>query len=421
MRSNYKKIGDFIKLVDERNKGLKVDTLLGLTVNKVFIPSVANIVGTDMSNYKVIRKNQFACSLMQVRRDKKMPVALMNNFDEAIISQAYPVFEVNNKNDLIPEYLMMWFSRSEFDRHACFLAVGGVRGSLEWEDFLEMELPIPSIEKQRAIVKEYNTVVNRIKLNEQLNTKLEETAQALYKHWFVDFEFPNTEGKPYKSSGGKMVFNAELNKEIPEGWKNGELNSFIEVVSGFAFKSIDFMEYGNIPIIKIKNITPPTVSLDACQFFRGNLIGNLNKVKVGKGDVLISMTGSGANQMNSAVGQVGKYYHKKSALLNQRVGKLKLLKEESSEYVYQFIKNEDTHLELLNGSTGSANQANISPTQIKELEILIPVEEVLKNFHKVTKGINNAQRVESQDYLLELKDLILSKMTKVEVEKEVEV
>ena len=230
MRSNYKRIGDFIQLVDERNRKLSVTTLLGLSIDKKFIPSVANTVGTNMANYKIIREKQFACSLMQVRRDKKIPVAMLNDYDEAIISQAYPVFEINNKESLLPEYLMMWMSRSEFDREACFYAVGGVRGSLEWEDFCDMELPIPSIEKQREIVKEYQTVVNRIKLNEQLNQKLEETAQAIYRQWFVDFEFPlskeyaeklgksELEGKPYKSSGSKMVWNEELEQEIPEGW-----------------------------------------------------------------------------------------------------------------------------------------------------------------------------------------------------------
>ncbi len=240
MKSNYRKIGDFIELVDERNSDLAVDLLLGLTVNKQFIPSVANTVGTDMSKYKIIRKGQFACSVMQVRRDRKMPVALMTEFDQAIISQAYPVFKVIDEDLLLPEYLMMWFSRPEFDREACFYAVGGVRGSLEWEDFLNMEFPLPSIEKQGEIVREYNAVVNRIQLNEQLNQKLEETAQALYKHWFVDFEFPisadqaasmgnaQLEGKPYKSSGGAMVYNEELDREIPEGWEVKTLDEFCE-------------------------------------------------------------------------------------------------------------------------------------------------------------------------------------------------
>ena len=228
MRSNYRKIGDFIELVDIRNKGLQVTNLVGLSITKQFIESVANTIGTDMENYKIIHKNQFACSIMQVRRDKKMPLALYTDDSPAIISQAYPIFEITNEAELLPEYLMMWFTRSEFDRHACFLAVGGVRGSLEWEDFLEMELPVPTIKEQREIVKEYNTIVNRITLNEKLNEKLEETAQALYKNWFVDFEFPNEKGLPYKSSGGKMVFNEEVDQEIPELWNASVLGKIIE-------------------------------------------------------------------------------------------------------------------------------------------------------------------------------------------------
>lgn len=187
---SYRKIGDLIQLVDIRNKDLSITHLVGLTINKKFIPSVANTIGTDMSNYKIIRKNQFACSTMQVRRDKKMPVALLKQLDVAIISQAYPVFEVMDENEILPEYLMLWFTRSEFDREACFHAVGGVRGSLEWEDFCNMELPVPSIEKQREIVAQYQAVANKIKVNEQICEKLEATAQTVYKQWFVDFEFP---------------------------------------------------------------------------------------------------------------------------------------------------------------------------------------------------------------------------------------
>ena len=259
MKSNYKKIGDFIELVDKRNKDLAIELLLGLSVTKDFIPSVANTIGTNMKNYKIIRKGQFACSVMQVRRDKKMPVALLQDFDEAIISQAYPVFQIKDETQLLPEYLMMWFTRSEFDREACFHAVGGVRGSLEWDDFLNMELPIPSIEKQIEIVKEYNIVVNRIKLNEQLNQKLEETAQALYKHWFVDFEFPNEEGKPYKSSGGEMFYNQELDKEIPVGWETKSINSLVDHnCSNYSkkdkFESIYYLDTSSITENKIEEL-----------------------------------------------------------------------------------------------------------------------------------------------------------------------
>src|SRR5699024_10196497 len=118
MENNYKRIGDYIELVDERNIDLSINLLLGLTIDKKFIPSVANTVGTNMRRYKVIRKNQFACSTMQVRRDNKMPVAILKEFDEAIISQAYPVFQVKDEEKLCPDYLMMWFLREEFDRQA---------------------------------------------------------------------------------------------------------------------------------------------------------------------------------------------------------------------------------------------------------------------------------------------------------------
>lgn len=251
MQSNYKKVGDYIRLVDERNYGLRVKKLLGLSISKQFIPSVANIIGTDMENYKIIRKNQFACSTMQVRRDKKMPVALLQDFDEAIISPAYPVFEVKAKEELLPEYLMMWFTRQEFDREACYYAIGGVRGSLEWEDFCDMGLPIPHIDKQKEIVKEYHTIVNRIALNKQIIHKLEETTQAIYKQWFVDFEFPDEAGKPYKSNGGEME-ESELG-EIPKGWEPGKLADIYQFQYGLGNNNPDnggvYPVYGSNGII----------------------------------------------------------------------------------------------------------------------------------------------------------------------------
>jgi len=226
MRSKYKRLGDYIQQVDERNTALEDLPLMGLSISKEFIPSVANIIGTDLSKYKIVEKDQFACSLMQVSRDGKIPVAILKR-ERVIMSPAYPIFEVKKTDELLPDYLMMWFSRSEFDRQAAYYAVGGVRGSLEWEDFCDMQLPIPPIEQQREIVKEYNVIQNRIALNQQLIQKLEETAQAVYKHWFIDFEFPDENGKPYKSSGGEMVWNEELGKEVPKGW---EVKPFTEIV-----------------------------------------------------------------------------------------------------------------------------------------------------------------------------------------------
>ena len=206
----YHRLGDYIREVNVRNRDLKVTKLVGLTIDKAFIPSVANVIGTDLSNYKVIRREQFACSLMQVSRDGKMPVAMFEE-DEAIMSPAYPMFEVIDKTVLLPQYLMMWFSRSEFDREASYYAVGGVRGSLTWEDFCNMRLPVPSIDRQREIVAEYETLSNRIRLNEQMIEKLEATAQALYRKMFVD----------------------GVDKEnLPEGWRRGRLSEIANIIMG---------------------------------------------------------------------------------------------------------------------------------------------------------------------------------------------
>jgi len=223
MKSNYKKLGQFIQPVSIKNTDLKVTNLLGVSITKKFIPSIANTIGTDMSKYKVVKKNQFVYGSITSRNGDKISVALLED-DEAIVSTSYTVFEVIDKEELLPEYLMMWFRRAEFDRYARYMSHGSTREAFGWEEMCDVELPMPSIEKQKEIVKEYHTITDRIKLNEQLNQKLEETAQAIYKEWFVDFEFPDENSKPYKSSGGKMVYNDELDMEIPIGWEGLNLN-----------------------------------------------------------------------------------------------------------------------------------------------------------------------------------------------------
>ena len=230
----YKRLGDYIREVNVRNRELKVTKLVGLTIDKAFIPSVANVIGTDLSNYKVIRREQFACSLMQVSRDGKIPVAMFEE-DEAIMSPAYPMFEVVDKTVLLPQYLMMWFSRSEFDREASYYAVGGVRGSLTWEDFCSMKIPVPDIARQREIVSEYETLTNRIRLNEQMIAKLEATAQALYRKMFVD----------------------GVDKEnLPEGWRKTELSTLVDIKRGSSPRPIDqYMAIEGLPWLKISDAT----------------------------------------------------------------------------------------------------------------------------------------------------------------------
>lgn len=187
---SYKKLGDYIQQVNNRNRDLQVDTLLGVSITKKLIPSIANTVGTDMSTYKIIKKRQFAYGTITSRNGDRLSIAISDQYDKALVSQIYIVFEVIDDNKLLPEYLMMWFSRPEFDRYARFHSHGSTREAFDWEDMCEVELPVPCIEKQREIVAQYQAVANKIKVNEQICVKLEATAQTLYKQWFVDFEFP---------------------------------------------------------------------------------------------------------------------------------------------------------------------------------------------------------------------------------------
>lgn len=186
MSANYRKLGEIVELIDERNKDGKVQNLIGVSIDKCFIKSVANTIGTDLTKYQVIRKNDFACSLMQVSRDGKIPIAWLKDYDEAIMSPAYYIFRIKNTNEVLPDYLAMWFMRTEFDREASYIAVGGVRGSMPWEDFCDMKLPVPDLKEQEKIVNTYNVITKRIQLKQKINENLEKTAQTIYKKMFVE-------------------------------------------------------------------------------------------------------------------------------------------------------------------------------------------------------------------------------------------
>ncbi|MCZ8240017.1 MAG: restriction endonuclease subunit S [Leptospiraceae bacterium] len=382
MRSNYRKIGDYIQLVDERNQGHQVKQLLGLSISKQFIPSVANIIGTDMENYKIIRKNQFACSTMQVRRDKKMPVALLKEVDEAIISQAYPIFRVADERKLLPDYLMMWFTRSEFDREACFHAVGGVRGSLEWEDFTDLKLPIPSIDKQREIVKEYNVIQDRIKLNEELIRKLEETAQAIYRQWFVEFEFPDEDGQPYKSNGGEMVWNEELGKEIPKGWGVGTLADLYKFQYGMGNTNPD--NGGEYPV-----------------YGAGGVIGGFDSFNSEDAPII--------GHMGEYCGKVVFAFGKHFVTYN---GVMCLAKSENLKWFsYLTLLSKD----LMTNTRGSS-QPFVSYDMLYEIKSILPKEKVDLKFEDITKKIYLQIKLYQKENqkLKDLKELLLSKMATVE-------
>ena len=183
MKSNYKQLGQFIRQVDVRNASGKEENLLGVSVQKTFIPSIANTVGTDFTKYKVVRRGQFTYIPDTSRRGDKIGIALLSDYEEGLVSNVYTTFEVIDKNELLPEYLMLWFSRPEFDRYARFKSHGSVREVMDWDEMCKVQLPVPPISVQRDIVKAYQTITNRIALKRQVNDNLAAQMRAYFKEY----------------------------------------------------------------------------------------------------------------------------------------------------------------------------------------------------------------------------------------------
>lgn len=266
----YKTIEELVTRVDERNSDGTVSELIGVSIDKCFIKSVANTNGTDLSKYKIIRKNDFAVSLMQISRDGKIPVARLEEYEEAIMSPAYPIFRVKDKNIILPDYLEMWFKRPEFDREAAFIAVGGVRGSMPWEEFAKMKLPVPSIEKQQKIVNAYKIVTDRIALKQRINDNLANTEQAILVETVIN------------------------NHTVPTAL--GDLVDFIDGDRGKNYPTFDeFTSTGYCLFLNASNVTSTGFNFDNCMFVSEEKDKLMNKGHLSPYDIVLTSRGTLGN------------------------------------------------------------------------------------------------------------------------------
>lgn len=377
----YKRLGDYIQEVDVRNTESNVSKLVGLTIAKAFIPSVANTIGTDLSKYKIIKENQFACSLMQVSRDGKMPIAIYKG-EDAIMSPAYPIFEVCREG-LLPDYLQMWFSRPEFDREAVFYAVGGVRGSLDWKDFMDMKLPIPEVAEQQRIVDQYNAIQKRIENNKQTIAKLEDAAQAIYRKMFVDDIDP---------------------ENLPEGWKITPLeNLCISVNSGSTPKN--FITDAALPTInyfKAESIdNGHFVDADALSKIDIEVHNSMKRSQIESGDILFSMAGTigkfciAENEHVPAnTNQAICVIRTDSSIINVNTLFSMFLCGVQEEYVIRNIQE--------------GVQANLSLSNIRNMPILLPPDEILNKYEDMIGPLISYMRNlwKENQYLTNTKKLI---------------
>ena len=269
MEKGYKILGNYIRLVDERNRDLAVTKLLGVSISKKFIPSIANIVGTDLSNYKIVRTGQFAYGPVTSRNGEKISIAYLDE-EDCIISSSYTVFEVENKEELDPEYLMLWFSRPEFDRYARYKSHGSVREIFDWNELCMVELPVPDIEKQRNIVKAYKTITDRIALKQKINDNLANTEQAILVETVIN------------------------NHTVPTAL--GDLVDFIDGDRGKNYPTFDeFTSTGYCLFLNASNVTSTGFNFDNCMFVSEEKDKLMNKGHLSPYDIVLTSRGTLGN------------------------------------------------------------------------------------------------------------------------------
>lgn len=362
--TEYKRLGDYIRMVDVRNKDEAVTKLLGVSISKEFISSIANTIGTDMSTYKIVKRNQFAYGPVTSRNGEKVSIALLTKEDQVIISQAYTVFEIKNVSELLPEYLMMWFRRPEFDRYARFHSHGSAREIFDWSEMCDVELPIPDIDRQREIVAKYEALSRRIRQNEQMISKLEETAQTLYRKMFVD----------------------GIDKEnLPEGWRMGTIEEFCELKAG-GDKPKDFSEKQTV----VHNIPVYANGID-----NKGIYGFTIKPIITTKSITIS-----------ARGTIGCCFLRKQPYVP--IVRLVVIiphSETITQYLYYFLNSLN-----IKGSGSVQNQLTVP--DMEKQNIILPPYDLIEDFNDKVEMIDHSVMIYEQENLklIELQSLLLAKI-----------
>ena len=380
MKSNYKQLGQFIRQVDVRNAAGKEENLLCVSVQKTFIPSIANTVGTDFTKYKVVRRGQFTYIPDTSRRGDKIGIALLSDYDEGLVSNVYTTFEVIDKNKLLPEYLMLWFSRPEFDRYARFKSHGSVREVMDWDEMCKVQLPVPPISVQRDIVKAYQTITNRIALKRQVNDNLAAQALAILS----DF-----------------ISNAN------EDWKQGKLGDVITSANtgGDAIQKVPIVDYDTgIKCARVGDIT--NAREYASWAFCSATKAVYENYKLQGGDILVTRTATlGITQYIS--NDISAVYN--NGLIRLKVDRAKAL----PLYVYWGINTLDfmNYINQMNSATSV--RPNMKIDYLLNYQMLIPPIEEQTQFARKAEAIRAAISFNSDEILklVELQTTILATLS----------
>ena len=385
--TTYQRLGDYIREVNVRNRELKVTNLLGVSISKEFMPSIANIIGTDLSAYKVVERGQLVYIADTSRRGDKIAIALLDNYENAIVSQAYTVFEVINREALLPEYLMMWFRRPEFDRYARFHSHGSAREIFDWDELCDVQLPIPSITRQREIVSEYETLSNRIRINEQMTQHLESTAQALYRKMFVD----------------------NIDKEnLPEGWRMGTLGELCSKIGSGATPKGGKESYvdSGVSLIRSMNVFDFDFCFDDLAHISDKQAKMLDGVTVNEKDILFNITGASVARCCMVPNSI------LPARVNQHVMIIRAENDYMPFYILCTLCSEESKRSLLGMSQSGSTREAITKAEIESFQIAIPPIEQLIDFYNNVNVLFSHIDIQKQENrkLTELQSLLLAKM-----------
>lgn len=383
MKSIYKKLGNYIEEVIEKNSDLEVTLLLGVSITKQFIPSIANTIGTDMSNYKIVRKNQFAYGPVTSRNGDKISVALLDK-DICIVSTSYTVFKIINTDLLDPEYLMVWFRRAEFDRYARFKSHGSVRELFDWNELCDVELPIPSIEEQRKVVQSYNSIQSNININFNISSLVDEQLSCLYSKLIEKPYFDNSEQNEWKKISIQELIDSEVLYPNQDG-NHGEIHP----------KSSDYKPLG-IPFIMANDVINGVVDLLGCKFIDKSQADNLRIGFAKENDVLITHKATMGRvaivpplecEYIMLTPQVTYYRIKDSSVI-------------SKEYLYcSFLSREFQNAFCNDGEQSTRSYLGI--TNQRKLNIILPDKHSMDNFSKLANPLlKKKMLLNKKNYLL---------------------
>jgi len=368
MKEGYRLLGDFIRQVDVRNTDGKEENLFGVSVQKMFIPSIANTIGTDFTKYKVVKRGQFTYIPDTSRRGDKIGIALLMDYDEGLVSNIYTVFEVKDENELLPEYLMLWFSRPEFDRYARFKSHGSVREIMDWDEMCKVELPVPSIDKQRSIVKAYQTITERIELKRRINDNLEATIQVAFDKAFHD-------------AGVSLPETIIKQNKVPQGWTDATVGDFASVQTGpfgSQLHNEDYVESGT-PIITVEHMDGKYIAHRNLPLVSQNDVDRLRKYDLHTGDIVFSRVGS----VDRAV-MVSQ--HEDGWLFSGRCLRVRPYDPNTGSYFLWWF-NQPVIRQLVTASAVGATMPSINTSILNSIRIVFPQKDIVTQFCKMADGL----------------------------------